>query len=746
MIKFEKERTLINTLLTEQIVKGSKYKVALIEAGETSTANKLQEINGQVHLIKKYYTKEALKQAVAEGVFEGCPAMLRDEKEHLRGDDTGINKYIGNYSNVYYNDETDRVEGTLTVAVNQEYSKKFKEILSEIWNTTKSIGLSIVGSGNGIISMLQDTYYFVVESIPDIQSIDVVPSGNAGGKILALIESVFNSNNKFKSGDLTMNKELKEKIFALLSEAKLITEGKTVENVNDNDLINALYSHAVTLLDIKNTTLTEAQRTDMLNEVKSLLSEATKEVAKTVPPPPPPEPPKVNEKEKSQVEEVKELLAEAKKLTTSQMIKTKLAECNIPQPVKDKLFKDYDGKILTETEFDKILIAEQDVLALLNPAYVNNQGGDVKVHTEAIDKLQKAFDWIMLSDTVKSSLSESEMKEYKDAGVTDVCSIRNLYIDFTGDYKLQQKIQRGSLAETISTTDLSTIFSTSMHNSLMRSYKGSAYNQGDWNKIATVVPRTDLKTNTLNMLGGYGDIPVVNEDAAYQAATTPGNEAQTYQLLKYGYTERVSWEAIINDNLKAISKIPQLWGEAAARTLYKYVFTMIVGSVTMAYDSTACYHADHSNLLTGNTLSKVGITAARIAMHNQTYQESSEKIGLKMKYILVPIELQDTAYELTTPAYGKNNQVPEFHQSLQIEPIVVDHLTDVNDWYGCADKSQGDIVELGAFMGRLDPEFFTADDKNTGAMFTNDQIYFKIKHVYGGNIINHRPVNKSTNA
>jgi len=47
-------------------------------------------------------------------------------------------------------------------------------------------------------------------------------------------------------------------------------------------------------------------------------------------------------------------------------------------------------------------------------------------------------------------------------------------------------------------------------------------------------------------------------------------------------------------------------------------------------------------------------------------------------------------------------------------------------------------VVMGFLGGRQEPEFFTQDQPQNGSVFTADKISYKIRHVYGGVVADHR--------
>src|SRR5204863_7570385 len=90
------------------------------------------------------------------------------------------------------------------------------------------------------------------------------------------------------------------------------------------------------------------------------------------------------------------------------------------------------------------------------------------------------------------------------------------------------------------------------------------YNQPslqNWKSIvSSVVPINDFRTQRVDRIGGYANLPAVNQGAPYQPLTSPTNEEVTYAITKRGGTEDITLEMIANDDVRSISKIPQKLG------------------------------------------------------------------------------------------------------------------------------------------------------------------------------------------
>jgi hypothetical protein len=49
-----------------------------------------------------------------------------------------------------------------------------------------------------------------------------------------------------------------------------------------------------------------------------------------------------------------------------------------------------------------------------------------------------------------------------------------------------------------------------------------------------------------------------------------------------------------------------------------------------------------------------------------------------------------------------------------------------------------DTIEVGFLQGRREPELFVADIPNAGSLFTNDQIVYKIRGIFGVCLLDYR--------
>lgn len=316
---------------------------------------------------------------------------------------------------------------------------------------------------------------------------------------------------------------------------------------------------------------------------------------------------------------------------------------------------------------------------------------------------------------------------------------------------LRESIRRFDSAdrstESLSSTSWDQVLGDSIHRRMMKLYAQPSLQ--NWREIVSdIVPVTDFRDQKRERIGGYGLLPTVNQGAPYQPLTSPTDEEALYRVIKRGGTEDLTLEMIANDDIGAIRNIPRLLGLAAAITLYRFVWDILVTNAATSYDSTLLFHANHNNT-TAAALSQSALDASWVKMRQQAaYGDSVNILSTEPKTLIVPTTLGPLGYQLTKskvaiPASGNDPaDRPNMYEGMGL--IVIDYWTDQNDWFLAADPQMCPTIEMGFYQGREDPELFTQSDPNVGSMFDADKVTYKIRHIYSGTALEHRGLQRNT--
>ena len=328
-----------------------------------------------------------------------------------------------------------------------------------------------------------------------------------------------------------------------------------------------------------------------------------------------------------------------------------------------------------------------------------------------------------------------------DPADRSMTSLKEAYVQTTGDVRVSGRLRAcdpALMREALASNSLGEVLGDAIARRMIADYRrANVYDV--WRRVASTVPLADFRTQHRTRWGGYGDLPAVAEGAAYAALASPTDEEVTYAPSKRGGTEDVTLETVKNDDAGALMRIPVKLSRAAQRTLARFVLDLIVGNPAMDYDGVTLFHAGHGNLGTA-ALARDSLAAARVAMLKQTEKDSGDRLGIGPRSILVPPDLEAAAADLFRR--GTEND-PGFVQSLSLDVLPVWYWTDANDWYLAADPDDIPCIEVGFLDGREEPELFVQDNPTVGSLFTHDKISYKIRHVYGGDVLDHRGLYKA---
>lgn len=421
--------------------------------------------------------------------------------------------------------------------------------------------------------------------------------------------------------------------------------------------------------------------------------------------------------------------AELQMFRVRQAAARRLAECKLPKPAIDRLQADFDARErFTEADVETAIKGERAYLAHFT------ESGAVRVGSAGNIEVQDRS--VVIADML-DAFFDPKHKDHRQ-----VQSFKECYIEITGDKRVTGRLAdcdrsrlseslglAGDFREAVSTGTFANVLGDSITRRLMELYGQQDALQA-WRRVATVTPVQDFRSQERTQIGGYGNLPAVAQNAGYTALTTPGDLKASYAVSKRGGLETVSLEAIKNDDVRAIRRIPQELALAAANTLNEFVLDFFRTNPAI-YDTLALFHATHGNLFTA-ALSASEFAAHRLAMAKMTRLSSNKRRGVTPMRVLVPFDLQETAYNLFVRG---QNLDKTFVQTINPEVIPVAYWTDTNDWVTVADPAVMPVLEIGFLDGKEEPELFVQDMPNVGSLFSNDQITYKIRHIYGGNVL-----------
>jgi hypothetical protein len=432
-----------------------------------------------------------------------------------------------------------------------------------------------------------------------------------------------------------------------------------------------------------------------------------------------------------------EALAAAKKLETRNLIERKVSESKLPVPamavVREHLAERVaDGAQLDEAKIDaEIKKVRESFAAFANVGRVN--GGTASVGRDTVDKVSLAMEAMFGVREAKA-----------DKSVAPFRGIREAYMVITGDNELAD-IPRGGFYKTQqawATTNFPNVLLNALTKKLIQDYAEQPYQYLD--KLYTKAIVGDFKTQHRIRMGYLAELSAVAEAGAYTEIARPTDEDITYAVSKFGNLLTVTEETIRNDDLGKMLQIPSRLARAGRIGLAQFISNFFINNPNYAPDSVAWFASGHNNLSTA-LLSSAALDAAQLALQSQTEKDSALPLSFSLDWLMVPPGLYPTARQINRNPTGTNNWYQRFganDENIFVNPL----LTDAVEWFCGAFPAQAPSLEIGFLDGFDMPQIFLANLPTQGTMFTNDELQYKVKFVYGGNILDFRPVYAGKNS
>lgn len=626
-----------------------------------------------------YYPDAVLREAAP--LFNGARVFVKGDVEHIKGQGKDFRQLEAGLSSSQFIEgatpDSGYIQAVMSFIVPSDVTAiKVREAYAR--DMAHLFGFSIDADGTAKNKTKGGKKFKEATSITKVSSVDLIVEPGAGGQLIRMVESI----NPNKETDM-----FKQRMFeAVMSANPAKFAGKSVDDVTDAEL-DAAFREAFPGNSNQNTN--QNTNTGLTPE---------------------------------QVDErIRMVEARAN-------MRTEIATCTLPQAAKDKLLADFNARErFVEADVTAAIKAERDYLArFAESGRVQLDLGDVNIQVQ--DRS------VVIADMLDAYFDPNH-KDHRN-----VHSFKECYIEITGDKYVtghMKNVDRAKLREAagftfreaIDTSTFAEVLGDAVTRRMQQIYLGMTDLQG-WRQVCKVGRANDFRIQHSTRVGGYGNLPVVGQGDPYPEMQTPGDDESTWKVDKRGGTERITIEAIKNDDMRVITAIPGELALAAANTLYEFVFDFFRLN-PVSWDGIALYHASHGNLFTG-ALSAAEYKAHRLAMQKQSRVGSGKRMGNTPSMLLLPFDQQDVGYDLFVR--GANND-KTFVQSLNPTIVTVNYWTDATDWVTLADPNRFGVLEVDFLDGREEPDLFVQDSPTVGSMFSNDQITWKIRHIYGGNFL-----------
>ena len=349
-----------------------------------------------------------------------------------------------------------------------------------------------------------------------------------------------------------------------------------------------------------------------------------------------------------------------------------------------------------ETTLDAVRAAVLDIMVerQAKPPKSGLPGGHVDVVTDETVNLREHVSTALLHRALPGQVQlDDGAKQYRGYTLRELA---RLMLEMRGIKTAGMSIQQIAERTFMSGSDLPNILLDAANKSLRRAYDATPRTFTVW---ANASSAPDFKNINRTLLSGAPSLLEVKSGGEFQYGSVSDGK-ETYALATYGRIIGINRQTIINDDLNAFTRLPQLCANAAADLQSDTVYGILTANAALA-DGVALFHATHNNLTgTGTAISVASLGVARSLLRKQTGLEG-RPINLQMKTLLVPAAIETTAQQFGSQAYiaAQSSNINPFAGQLT---VVAEPRLDANSataWYGIADPAMIDTVEYAFLEG-----------------------------------------------
>ncbi len=263
-----------------------------------------------------------------------------------------------------------------------------------------------------------------------------------------------------------------------------------------------------------------------------------------------------------------------------------------------------------------------------------------------------------------------------------------------------------------STSDFPLLFSNLASKSLDAAYEEEPHT---WRPLATQRNLPDFKLSSDLVVAGDLTPELLLEGGEYKAGTLQEGQHQ-WRLATYARQITLTRQAIINDDLSAMERVPDMLGRGFRRLESNLVWALITGNAVTSVDGQVLFHASHSNTGSG-AIATAGWNSARKAMRKQK-DLAGNTINLVPNYMIVPTDLEATALQFLYPnGFMANTRTgdngPVTVQTAGVELIVEPRLDgSATQWYAASRATAVEGIVFGYLAGEEGPTIVTNEKRD----------------------------------
>lgn len=249
-----------------------------------------------------------------------------------------------------------------------------------------------------------------------------------------------------------------------------------------------------------------------------------------------------------------------------------------------------------------------------------------------------------------------------------------------------------------STSDFSVLFENALHKMMLAAY---ALADDTWRRFCGVDVVPDFRLSPRYRLGSFGVADDVNESGEFKSKAIPDGSKFQISTGTKGNIIAITRQAIINDDMSALSSVATQFGRSFGLTIEANVYALLNANSGLGptqTDTNPFFHSSRANVnATGSALSVDGLDADRVVMGKQKDPSSNEYLNLRPAVLLVPLGLEGTANVINRAQFDTTTnkfQVPNKVVGLFRDVVGTPRLTDTTRRYLFANDPAAPAIKV----------------------------------------------------
>lgn len=259
--------------------------------------------------------------------------------------------------------------------------------------------------------------------------------------------------------------------------------------------------------------------------------------------------------------------------------------------------------------------------------------------------------------------------------------------------------------------------------------------QRSWVGLGRQSNAPDLKNKDVIALSGLPNFKQIQEGAEYTYASF-GESKETYALAKYGRAITITEEALINDDLGAFNRLPEMIGRAAAEVQNDIVWGMLTAASPMS-DGVNLFDNAHKNLGTAGDITETTIAEAERLMGEQLDASGKTPLNLRPKTLVVTPKRKVAAQKLLGSIVAtKSGDINPYQNAFDL--IVEARLkpaTGTEPWMMFGDPAALDTFEYAYLDGEEGVIIETRNGFDVDGLQIKGRIFFAAKAIDPRNMV-----------